>query len=433
MPVTPGTPYGMGSPALDPYTYMMGLMNTPSATESGSVPVSPGLISPYPVGALPVGPLPVGPVRSGTAAGLHSPQTTAGFAAGLEILAGSEATGYGNQPEAPGHHYSDADKPPGLLVSKRREDRTSQGESMDMDASRVDETMATTLIVRNLPASFDQGSAQEWLDEQGYSGKYDFFLWFPAKSTSRLNSCGYAFVNFRTAADAYHCSKTLHLTRFPLHPPDNDAESENLPLSVAVAKVQGFAENYARFQHLLEGTTPTRCSPFFARDSIEALSQAELTAAAANIAPFQMPSSPDFAGPVTTVVIRNLPSMIESTDRAREWLDAEGFGRQYDFLLYLPAKRKRPIHGKTIPLQGYGYTFVNFKKSEDAEKCIVKLNGKIFGDGTPPLNIVSAKVQGNEKCVEHFSSLTETGRCTPWFESQVAAPRPTTAPRTVFQ
>jgi len=369
-------------------------------------------LSAHAVAALPVGALPTGLVRPG-------------YANGLDVSPYAQLP-----PSQPGHNgYGngmDTSYAPPATPAQGQWNTHAQEEDVKLESDT-----ATTLILRNLPATFDQGTAQEWLDERGYTGQYDFFLWFPAKSTSRLNSCGYAFVNFHTPEDAQVCAKKLHLLRFPNH----DDDSESLPLSVAVAKVQGFADNFARFQHLREAATPTRCSPFFAQEAIDALSQAELNAAVENAAANPPPSYPEISGAVTTIVIRNLPAMIESTEIARQWLDAEGFGRQYDFFLYLPAKRQRRIPGKNGPasLQGYGYAFVNFKKAEEAETCVEKLNGKIFGDGTPPLNMVTAKVQGSEQCVAHFSSLTDSGRCTPWVESANTAPGPPPAPRTVFQ
>lgn len=440
------------------------------------------LSGPLPVGALPnnaspPAALPVGAVAAGY---VHAPVQNSQAIGMLESLVASGSAGYGNNglagatpyaqptPAAPplrgaanaaqggpftqgappppssppkvsaslGAAADGAAAPPGLWSSAEAwQEQEAYGDGGDevsgehsSNTGGDSDVPATTLILRNLPSTFDQPKAQEWLDSYGFQGTYDFVLWFPAKATSRLNSCGYAFVNFRTNADAQNCMKKLHLVRFP----DVDG-NESLPLSVAVAKVQGFAENYTRFHHLLEANAPTRCSPFFAQDSIDALSQAERAVAentASNPAPALGPSG---NGPVTTIVIRNLPSVIQDTEIARQWLDAEGCGRQYDFFLYLPAKRQRRVPGKPQAApQGYGYAFVNFKKAEDAERCVEKLNGKVFGDGTPALNIVAAKVQGKGECIQHFNTLTDSGRCLPWVEP-VAAPLLAGPPRTVFQ
>lgn len=434
-PVAP--PANTGLPMAFDYSRVSESHPLPPSLPVGALPTGA-----LPTGALPIGMLPTGLVRHNNAL----PNTaSAGYSQGLDLASMVDQGVSSLAPPAvplmfpPSAAASQSPvAPPGKWMQQEEDSDQDRDAALHEDSTREaasanpqDET-ATTMILRNLPASFDQSSAQAWLDEKGFAEKYDFFLWFPAKSTSRLNGCGYAFVNFRRASDAQLCSKRLHLIRFE---GDGD-DDERLPLSIAVAKVQGFAENYARFQHLLEANTPTRCSPFFAQDSIDALSQTELMAIAQSAAANAQPTHADVKGPVTTIVIRNLPSMIESTDSARQWLDTEGYGNLYDFFLFLPAKRQRRVNQKSAPApQGFGYAFVNFKKAADAERCGQALNGKVFGDGTPALNIVTAKVQGHAQCIEHFSSLSESGRCTPWIEPeqeklQESVPRPA---RTVFQ
>ena len=68
--------------------------------------------------------------------------------------------------------------------------------------AKADKSASTTLILRNLPPCSDQQAVRKWMDESGYVDSYDFLLWFPAKKTSRLNTPSYAFVNFRSLADA---------------------------------------------------------------------------------------------------------------------------------------------------------------------------------------------------------------------------------------
>lgn len=287
-----------------------------------------------------------------------------------------------------------------------------------------DESSATTLILRNLPPYFDQQKAQEWVDEKGYAGMYDFFLWFPAKKTSRLNTSSYSFVNFRCAKDAQRFRQEFHLARFPL----TEAESggkQQWPLSIAVAKVQGFEENYIRFHHLLDDKSPTLCQPFFARDAIEQLSQETQEAAAATAS-----SAPQLEnvheGPATTLIIRNLPASVDSQDAARQWLERAGFAGQYDFFLYLPAKRRRPepASGQPGPPQGLGYAFVNFRAPGLASGCAEALNSRSLSDGDPVLNVVAARVQGLDVCISHFSSLGDNGRVVPWTDPAASAGRP---------
>lgn len=289
-------------------------------------------------------------------------------------------------------------------------------------AAATDEANASTLILRNLPGHFDQQLTQAWIDNRGFQGAYDFCLWFPAKATSRLNSCGYAFVNFRSAAQAQKFRKSTHLMRIPT-PEGVEVDPQQPPVSIAVAKVQGFVENYCRFMHLLEGNTPTRCQPFFAEDAKQQVSPEDLAQAAVAVTMENQhtggETKPD--GPATTLVIRNLPPSLETQEQAREWLNMAGFATKYDFFLYLPAKRtKRDKVGRNLsaPQHGYAYAFVNFKAIEDAQSCLKELNGNIVHDGDPVLNVVAAKIQGVEKCQAHFSTLAESGRCTPWLEEK---------------
>jgi len=51
--------------------------------------------------------------------------------------------------------------------------------------------LTKTLVLHNLPTSFDQNTTQLWKDDQGYACAQDFLLWFPAKHACRLNSKSY--------------------------------------------------------------------------------------------------------------------------------------------------------------------------------------------------------------------------------------------------
>jgi len=90
-------------------------------------------------------------------------------------------------------------------------------------------TGASILIMRSLPDSFDQDSAKKWVDSAGYAELYDFFLWFPAKKTSRPYGNAYAFVHFSASADARRFYKECHLCE----PPGNEPQTS---ISVAVVK-----------------------------------------------------------------------------------------------------------------------------------------------------------------------------------------------------
>jgi len=254
------------------------------------------------------------------------------------------------------------------------------------------------------------------VDEKGYAGAYDFLLWFPAKKTSRLNTTSYAFVNFRSVSHAASFRKEFHLQRFPSQQVEPGGKQQ-WPLSIAVAKVQGFEDNYIRFYHLLDDKSPTLCQPFFAEDSIEKLSSEakEKAAQAASNAP-QLENISD--GPCTTLIVRNLPPSLESQEETRQWLDNFGFAGQYDFFLWLPPKRKRVELAPTQsgPPQGLAYAFVNLRSPEQAGKCAQFLNGH-----DPALNVVAARVQGLNACLEHFSQFGDSTRVSPWFDLEAAS------------
>lgn len=272
-------------------------------------------------------------------------------------------------------------------------------------SEKAEDDSATTLILRNMPSDFDQQMTEEWVNERGFQGLYDFLLWFPAKRTTRLNASSYAFVNFRYAEDARRFRRENHLTRLC---------AGKWALSIAIAKVQGFAENYIRFHHLTGDSSPTLCQPFFSQDAINKLSDDAHTAAAsaAKTAP-QTETLQE--GPCTTLIIRNMPYAVDNQENAREWLNDAGFEGTYDFFLYLPAKRRRPeppVAGG--PPQGLAYAFVNFLSSDSALTCIDRLNGKALNEGDPVLNVVAARVQGLDECLRHFSNIGDNGRVIPW-------------------
>jgi len=309
----------------------------------------------------------------------------------------------------------------GVAISERRisvaQMSTSKSKLRDgpSDADKVSssEENSTSLILRNLPCDFDQQKCQDWVDKH-YKGLYDFLLWFPAKKTSRLNNCSYAFVNFITAHHAKRFRGDFHLMRF--YQSDVDADGKNQwPLSIAVAKVQGFSQNYVRFHHLLEDTSYTLCKPYFDPRAVAALSSESLAAAKQTGSNMVREGVLGDSSP-TTLIIRNLPSALDSQDVARGWLDGAGFGSQYNFFLYLPAKRRRLESGTSTggAGQGLAYAFVNFYYAETAKACVDKLNGQTLSEGDPTLSVVAARVQGLRDCRSHFSSLCEGGRVEPW-------------------
>jgi len=312
----------------------------------------------------------------------------------------------------------------------------SAGEANDDSQAAVYDSTATTLILRNLPNGFDQQACQEWVDK-AFKGHYDFLLWFPAKKTSRLNNCSYAFVNFCDAQHARRFRDNFHLHRFSQDGYDNSAKHQ-WPLSVAVAKVQGFAKNYIRYHHLLDKSkSNTLCKPFFLQSAIDDLTKDEVAAANKHAASLQH-------GETTTLVVRNLPLWMDSQDSARGWLDSAGHEGKYDFFLYFPPKkRKADGTAQGAAGQGLSYAFVNFKDPEDAKACIDELDGHrvanavagvaAAADEGPALSVVAARVQGLQECWDHFRGIEDNGRLEPWVGSTTMKSTAATSSESGFQ
>lgn len=435
-PFVLGMPYGQQVPYVAVPAYGMpemygGQVAAPSAPQAGVPSMAPSAEAHWGYGAVPaaaaapmsaaeasymvaahVPPLPaaVFDAPAGHTEAAVAPTLTGAATAGDSNFkssdqVGSSAPGFGSAaggnaaPPAPagGTHASSADA----------------GGSEDIGGGAGEES-ATSLILRNLPETFDQDKCQAWVDQK-YRGLYDFMLWFPAKKTSRLNNCSYAFVNFRSAELARRFRQEYHLHRF-----EADGEKQQWPLSIAVAKVQGFAENYLRFSHLLTDKMHTLCNPFFAEDAIENLTPEQREAAthggnAPAVAEADLHSS-------TTVVIRNLPSSLDGQVAAMRWFDGAGFRGTYNFFFYLPAKRRKadPVSSQ-VP--GFAYAFVNFRSSGTAKACVEQLNGQVLSAGDPTLNVVPSKVQGFVNCCNHFSTLSESGRLEPWIEAGATVAR----------
>merc|ERR1712039_1057659 len=70
------------------------------------------------------------------------------------------------------------------------------------------ETDCTTLMVRNLPPQMDQVKAMQWIDSSGFANRYDFFLWFPPKQSTR-HCTSYCFINFLGLEDANQFQREL--------------------------------------------------------------------------------------------------------------------------------------------------------------------------------------------------------------------------------
>lgn len=98
----------------------------------------------------------------------------------------------------------------------------------------------TTMMMRNIPNKYTQGSLLQEIDEFGFAGRYDFF-YLPMDVHNRSN-VGYAFINFTAQQDAECFSCVFAQYRFQRF------QSRKIG-SVCVAHVQGLDENLRHFEN----------------------------------------------------------------------------------------------------------------------------------------------------------------------------------------
>lgn len=86
-----------------------------------------------------------------------------------------------------------------VVISESDDDAAVVESNFKADEQHIDVTH-TTVLMRNVPKSFSRQDLLDLLDNQGYSGKYNF-LYLPLNFGTG-SSLGYAFVNLATADDA---------------------------------------------------------------------------------------------------------------------------------------------------------------------------------------------------------------------------------------
>ncbi|CAK0906383.1 unnamed protein product [Prorocentrum cordatum] len=113
--------------------------------------------------------------------------------------------------------------------------------AIKMICSTKDIQSFTTLMLRNIPVTYNVGELVQELDSSGFEGKFDF-CYMPCDFVVG-NSKGYAFVNFESFTVASRFQNTWHGSRrFPNH-------SCNRTVHVLVAHIQGREANMAMVSH----------------------------------------------------------------------------------------------------------------------------------------------------------------------------------------
>jgi hypothetical protein len=121
----------------------------------------------------------------------------------------------------------------------------------------------------------------------------------------------------------------------------------------------------------------------------------------------------DYDGPITTMMIRNIPCRC-STEKILEDINSLGYEGEYDFF-YLPQTRKRSSN--------LGYGFINFKTAEAAADFQLRMSGHKFAMNSRHSKshkicyISPATIQGLENTKKHFirSTVLKTSRAPCFF------------------
>jgi len=85
-------------------------------------------------------------------------------------------------------------------------DEDDNGEDRD-DEDEDGDTSKTNVMVRNIPNNMKRHEAMEWLDKEGFQGRYNFF-YLPCDYKKGCG-LGYLFANFKTHADAVEARRKL--------------------------------------------------------------------------------------------------------------------------------------------------------------------------------------------------------------------------------
>lgn len=110
----------------------------------------------------------------------------------------------------------------------------------------------------------------------------------------------------------------------------------------------------------------------------------------------------DVRGPITTLVLRGIPTQIPRRVLMQE-LDRAGFKGEYDFI-YMP---KEPSSRST----NLGHAYVNFQTPEAAARCRSQMTSHCFvKDGiapAQPVEVAIARIQGLKPNVENYRRLAD--------------------------
>jgi len=108
----------------------------------------------------------------------------------------------------------------------------------DLEVSYGGSNATTTVMLRNIPNKYTQGSLLQEIDSMGFIGTYNFF-YLPMDIHNRTN-VGYAFINFMSPGDMQAFIDLFTDYKFKRHQSQKIAR-------VSTAHIQGFLENVCHF------------------------------------------------------------------------------------------------------------------------------------------------------------------------------------------
>lgn len=247
-----------------------------------------------------------------------------------------------------------------------------------------------TWMLRNLPYGITQQDLMSMLDHHGFQQLYDF-LYMPQSFEARRGK-GYAFVNFVSSSVAARFVHDWQGGWMFCSPAEDGsiAKVQEHPLVIKLALVQGLEANARKWIRMSRVRDP------LLRPFIRSQVRNRSTACSPKAFPDQPHKGEIVPDGVTTLMIRNLPtSMMQQTLLSE--LDSAGF--QYDFV-HMPRSFNT--------LEGKGYAFVNFLKSDMAASFMSSWQGKTcyaHSANGQPLNISVASVQGLHANVQKWSDV----------------------------
>jgi RNA recognition motif-containing protein len=245
----------------------------------------------------------------------------------------------------------------------------------------VDESMWTTIMIRNIPNRY---SPEDLLDELR---AFDVdFMHLPKASKTSAN-LGYAFVNFSSPMEA-----RTFMEVFAGHQWAKQTNSKKLA-TLGFAKLQGLQENID-FYRREEIAAKLGRAPWVASEQTSRCLSVKSSSSSTKLAEFSnkhLKSEDEY----TTVMVRNIP-----TKYTQQWLveEVQATGNTCDFV-HMPIAKKFPIN--------LGYAFVNFRTPEEARNFLHIFKGHPFAkspNSSKRALVSFASLQGFEENLQFYSS-----------------------------